>query len=111
MKKRIVFCLIFVIISVTVSFGQTFRKVGTSAAQFLKIGVGARAVALAGAFGAIASDASTIYWNPAGMATLDNISWTGSHTNWFADISHQYTGLVVPTGNNASIGFSAIFTS
>lgn len=92
-------------------YGKEFRKVGTSAAQFLKIGVGARAVSLAGAFGAVANDASTIYWNPAGMVTLNSVSWTGSHANWFADISHQYSGLVLPFGNSSALGLSAIFTS
>lgn len=36
----------------------------------LGMGVGARAQGMAGAFVAVADDASTIYWNPAGLALL-----------------------------------------
>ena len=44
-----------------------FEKVGTYAAQFLKIGVSARATAMGSAFTALADDASAAYWNPAGL--------------------------------------------
>lgn len=112
MKKIIIgFVIIIFLISATMCFGQTFRKVGTSAAQFLKIGVGARSLALSSAFGAIANDASTIYWNPAGMVTLQKISWTGSYANWIADISHQFSGLVIPLKGGSAFGMSATFTS
>ena len=42
----------------------------TNAASFLKIGAGARATGLGGAFVAVANDASAGYWNPAGLAQL-----------------------------------------
>jgi len=44
--------------------------VGTTAAPFLKIGMGARAEGLAGAYSAMAEDPTAIYWNPACLATL-----------------------------------------
>ena len=50
--------------------GQTVSKVGTTAAQFLKIGIGARALALGGAYSAIADDASALYWNPGGLSRI-----------------------------------------
>lgn len=102
--------LIFLIHTAAVS-SQTFRKVGTSAAQFLKIGVGARALALAGAYGAVSNDANAIYWNPAGIANLNKISWTGSHADWIADITYQFSGLVIPMGQGSAVGLSATFTS
>ncbi len=111
MKKHVVFIIVLSLFLTTFLYGKTFRKVGTSAAQFLKIGVGARALALSGAFGAIANDANTVYWNPAGMVTLKNIAWTGSHTNWFADISHKYSALVIPVSGGSALGLSATFVT
>ncbi|MBU1600333.1 PorV/PorQ family protein [bacterium] len=43
---------------------------GEKAAAFLKLGQGARANALAGAYCAIADDSSACYWNPAGLVQL-----------------------------------------
>lgn len=42
----------------------------TEAASFLKIGVGARALALGGAYTAAADDVDAVAWNPAGLAAL-----------------------------------------
>ncbi|RMD93377.1 MAG: hypothetical protein D6813_04180, partial [Calditrichaeota bacterium] len=41
------------------------QRAGTAMAQFLKIGVGGRAVGMGESFVAIANDASALYWNPA----------------------------------------------
>jgi hypothetical protein len=43
---------------------------GTSSAEFLLLGAGARGAALGGAFAAIASDVSALYYNPAGTALM-----------------------------------------
>jgi len=107
----LVSCLLLAVYAGQARAEEGFRKVGTAAAQFLKIGVGARALAVGGAYGAVANDATTIYWNPAGMVNLRHIAWTGSYTRWFADITHQYTALVVPWGGGAALGLSAVFTS
>ena len=37
----------------------------------LGLGVGARAMAMGGAFSAVADDANAVYWNPAGLTQLD----------------------------------------
>ena len=42
------------------------RTCGTASAQFLRIPVGARAVALGQAYSAAATDGSALFWNPAG---------------------------------------------
>ena len=86
--------------------GET-TKAGTAAAQFLSIGVGARAQAMAGASAAVMGDVTALYWNPAGIAAIKNISWTGTHTRWFADITHQFTGVAIPVSRNSTLGFSA----
>ncbi|MCU0643474.1 MAG: PorV/PorQ family protein [bacterium] len=112
MKKHIILLLGIVLLCSSFNLeAQTFRKVGSSAAQFLKIGVGSRALAMSSAFAGVSNDANALYWNPAGIANIRQISWTASHTNWIADIAHQFTGLIVPLGLSSSIGFSATFVS
>ena len=81
-------------------------KRGTSVAQFLKIGVGARAAAMGGAFLALANDVSALYWNPAGIAGLPKASLMATHTRWFADLNHDFLGVVLPVSRAGNIGVS-----
>ena len=88
-----------------------FPKVGTTAAPFLKIGVGARAVALGGNFTAVANDVSAMYWNPAGISEISNTSMAATHTSWFAGISHDVVQMAVPIGVFSAIGLELIYLS
>ena len=63
MKKIMIMLLA---IAISTSFGQ--YKGGTTAAQFLKIGIGSRATGMGEAYVAMSQDASGLYWNPAGIA-------------------------------------------
>lgn len=87
--------LSMVMILITVSYG--FNKVGTTAAPFLKIEFGARAVAMGGSFVALANDPSGVYYNPAGIAELKNAYVSGGHTEWFADLNYEYAAFILPT--------------
>lgn len=60
-------------------------KEGTSGAQFLKIGVGARAAAMGDAYDTVASNAEAIFWNPSGLVGVQNHSITVSDNEWIAD--------------------------
>ena len=102
MKKRIIILFIFFITGV--HYAQVFS--GTTTAQFLKIEVGAKAIATGGAFVALANDASALYWNPAGISGLQNNLVTFTHTYWFANTSHDFAGLILKLGRNHSIGIS-----
>jgi hypothetical protein len=75
---------------------------GTSAGvAFLKLGVGARAIGLGDAYTAVAGDASSAYWNPAGIANVENIDVTLMHSEWFQDIRYEYVGGVQSFGDYA----------
>lgn len=60
---------------------------GTTTAGFLKIGVGARAIGLGGAFTPVADDASAVYWNPAGLGRIEENQAQFSHYSWLQDVS------------------------
>lgn len=71
---------------------------GTSGAQFLKLGAGARAGAMADAFTAVADDAFAAYYNPAGLARLPRAQFGGAHSAMFQGVSYQSLAFVVPFG-------------
>ncbi len=84
-------------------------KTGTTAAKFLGIPVGPRALAMGGAFVAVANDASAMYWNPAGIARLDKSEVILSHSEWIADIDFNYGGIVLQSSDVGTFGLN--FTS
>ncbi len=96
---------IFIILTLTVAFyGQS--KVGSTAAPFLSIGIGPRAIAMGGAFIATANDVTSLYWNPAGAARMNNSGALFAHSRWFADISYNWAGAVINIGDAGVIGLS-----
>jgi opacity protein-like surface antigen len=82
------------------------NKVATTAAQFLKIGVGARAIGMGGAFVAVANDATALYWNPGGIPRLPQNELVMLHTAWLADVSYDFAGLTLNLGNFGTVGAS-----
>jgi hypothetical protein len=72
------------------------QRAGTSAGTFLKIGVGARAEGMGEAFVAVANDPSTIYWNPAGVASIIRREAMVSHTEYPADIGYDHFTYIAP---------------
>ena len=108
-KKLLIFIMLLGITLPYTSFGQKVTKTGTTAAKFLSIGIGPRAISMGGAFTSVSNDASAIYWNPAGIALSDQFQGFFSNTALFAGISLNYFGLIIPAGEVGS--FAASVTS
>lgn len=87
-------------------------KRGTTAADFLGIPVGARAAAMGGALTASVNDASSIYWNPAGLASMQSgIGFMAEYAEWLAEIDFNFVALVVPTNMGTfGIGITSMRT-
>lgn len=77
-------------------FTQEVKKVGTTAAAFLKIPVGARGASLGGAFVSLADDPSAIYWNPGGLSRNEKYALMVDHSPWLPGLSFNFFGVVVP---------------
>ena len=67
-------------------------RAGTSGFQFLKIPVDARSSALGETVVANATDASSLFWNPALAAQLDNVQVGLSYVSYFADVTMNFAG-------------------
>ena len=97
MKKHI-----FLLILSSYLFSQeNISKVGTTSAQFLKIGVDARATGMDDAFVAVDGDMSNIYWNPSGLASIKNPGGLFTNSDWLAGIKIYFgsTLFTTPIGN------------
>jgi hypothetical protein len=68
LRKRLNIMFAVIILMMFSSVCRANKTGGGDAWSFLQIGVGARAMALGGAFVAMADDGSAAYWNPAGLA-------------------------------------------
>jgi hypothetical protein len=90
---------------------QNVSKVGTTAGEFLQIGVGPRATALGGAFVASADDAGALYWNPVGLAHLPQSEAFVTHSEWLADVTFDYLGIGLRAGALGTVGVSVTMLS
>jgi len=108
MKRINVIIVNMLMICVPLLAQQQVTKVGTTAAGFLNIDVGARAVAMGSAFVSVADDATAMYWNPAGIARLSHNEAVFTTNDWIADLSFNYAGVAIPLGGG-TIGANATF--
>ncbi len=72
------------------------RQDGGRPGAFLSYGAGARSLALGKTFVGIADDASTIYWNPAGLATLQKPELTALYASLYEQTGYSFAAGVVP---------------
>ncbi len=107
LSKKIVFqAAMLMFVFQAFSFGQSITKTGTTAAKFLSVGVGPRANAMGGAFSAVSNDASSMYWNPAGIGDVKSYQGIFTYTKLFADINLNYFGVVTPIEGVGNFGVS-----
>src|SRR5438552_521994 len=79
---------------------------GTTAAEFLLLGAGARGLSLGGAYAALATDISALYYNPAGIAQLTHPGAMVSTYSYVADTRYTWGGVAFPLAGGArSFGF------
>jgi hypothetical protein len=83
------------------------------AGEFLRIGVGARALGMGSAFMGLSDDGTAAYWNPAGLATLERRELTAMHAEQFGSIvQYDFLSYVMPIGEpgraRQALGFSLV---
>ncbi|MCF7808495.1 MAG: PorV/PorQ family protein [Candidatus Marinimicrobia bacterium] len=96
--------ILLLVILVATAFGQ--YRGGTTAAPFLKIGIGSRAIGMGEAFVALSDDASGLYWNPAGISRSDGPELFFSRNQWIADIDLNFAGVILPLYGIGTVGVS-----
>lgn len=76
---------------------------GTTGASFLKVGVGARELAMGSAASVLTEGAGAANWNPAALAGLKNRSLSASYNLLFIDESQGYLGYAAPLKEGAGV--------
>jgi hypothetical protein len=95
----------------TPAFGQTGTQdntaYGGASGEFLLLGAGARGTALGGAYAALATDVTAMYYNPAGLAQLARPGVMLSTNSYIADTKYAWAGIAFPLGGGVrSLGVS-----
>ncbi|MCF7802509.1 MAG: PorV/PorQ family protein [Candidatus Marinimicrobia bacterium] len=105
-SSRIQLVVVFFLALLGRDFGQgPLTNVGTTAAPFLEVGVGAEAIGMGGAYVALARDVTGLYWNPGGISRVQQPQGLFERTTWLADIGFNFFGVVVPLPQRGVLGF------
>jgi len=99
--KRI---FVFVVMTSVIVLPQS--KVGTTAANFLTIPVGARATGMGSAFVAVANDVSSVFWNPAGLSWIEKNELNISYSEWLVNTKHNWVAFGLKLGDFDAIALS-----
>ncbi len=101
---------ISLLISLVVSLLLNVHAKGEAGAQFLKMGVEAKACAMGEAFVGVADDATAIYWNPAGLTQIKSVELLGMQNFYLMDMGYQYLSAVLPS-RYRSLGVAIAYSS
>ena len=86
-KKNKVTSLIIMILFISVSFLFAKKTNSTTTNTFLKMDIGARTLAMGGAFTAVSDDINSIRYNPAGTRNIEKMEIQATHMEWIADLN------------------------
>ena len=79
------------------------------AGEFISAGVGSRALAMGGAFVAVANDVTAGYWNPAGLVEANGIQVQFMHAKQFmASIQYDYLAASAKLDESSALAVSLI---
>jgi hypothetical protein len=88
-------------------FGTQAPSVGMS---FLKIGLGARAVSLGGAYAPVVRDPTAVYWNPAAVIYSEGTDFNFSHLMLMEGIRYEFFALSTGDGRQGvGLGIGGLF--
>jgi hypothetical protein len=80
------------------------QKVGSTSMQFLHVMPCARATALGEAYAVGANGAEAVFWNPAGLAIIQNKEISSTYINWIFDTQQGAISYAAPIGDIGAFG-------
>jgi len=110
MKNITVISFFIVLLIVSNIFAQTnLKKVAQSGMEYLTIGVDAEMVGRGEAGISAVKGLSAVFWNPAGLAEIQDKEILFSHNSWIADISMESAAFGISFGGIGTFAVSAIW--
>ena len=105
---RLRYIIIITLLTIIPIQGQMINRYGTTAANFLEIGVGSDGNAMGEAYVAVTDGLSSIYWNPAGLASLKDPTVSFMMQPWIVDINMLFTAgaVIIPGVGNLGFGIT-----
>ncbi|HUF51109.1 MAG TPA: PorV/PorQ family protein [Longimicrobiales bacterium] len=80
---------------------------GTTTAEFLLLGAGARGMALGPAFSAMTRDVESLYYNPASLSLMEGLEAAVTVMPYFANTNYLWAGIAMPiAGGEYGVGLS-----
>jgi hypothetical protein len=133
MRYKAILMAVLACLTVFILFSHSAQainsKAGTSAFTFLKIGTGAKAQALGGAFVGLADDATALFYNPAGLTAKGEVETTtdpyespqtpvkqtlpnyltASYINYLLDFQYGFIGYARQLDSSTALGASVSY--
>lgn len=85
------------------------QSAGTTGADILKVPIGVRPTALAGAYSALGDDVYVIGYNPAGLAKISQYSFGLDHVESYAGIEIESISAAIPTKDYGIFGGQLVY--
>jgi hypothetical protein len=101
--KKLLLPVFAICLFTTASFSQ---KVGTTSMQFLKVMPCARATALGDAYSVLATGAEAVFWNPSGVALVQNQELSSTYVMWMMDTKIGAISFASSLNNYGAFGVS-----
>lgn len=91
--------------------GALSHAAGKTTAEFLKLGAGARAGALGGAYSSVADDPSALYWNPAALTQAQGHQATFMHALYIESSFFDYLAYSHSLEDRGTLGIGVQYFS
>jgi len=109
MKTKTLVLLIaaLLVVGLSSAYAGNADRVGTAGAQELRVPYGSRGTAMGGAVIANPRGIESMFWNPAGLASLEGTEAMFSYLPYIADIDQNFVGAATNIGDFGTLGAGA----
>lgn len=109
MKMKYILTLILLVLNPALFAQVDLKKTAQSTMNFLLVGISPKASAMGEAFTSIGTGTESIFYNPAGLAIMDNqFEVSANYTMWIADINYLGGSFAFNAGNFGTFGLHLI---